>query len=79
MRKLLTYSLLQITLFNHQMFGECALCEEIKERNRNLPPPKHVYYEDYLEELKAEGKSIPGDIDFSNSNDTDPDTNIKGS
>lgn len=42
----------------------CYKCEIIREENKKLPPPKHEYYEDYLEELKAEGKETPGAIEF---------------
>lgn len=50
-------------------FSECFLCEEINERNRNLPPPKYEYYDDYLEDLKNQ-KEIEenlGDISFDES------------
>lgn len=43
----------------------CYMCEVIKERNKNAPPPKHEYYEDYIKELEEEGKKPPEcDIQF---------------
>ena len=44
--------------------GDCFMCEEIREKNKNLPPLKHEYYEDYLEELRLQGKSTVEDIEF---------------
>ena len=64
MYKILLISILQIYIVNNSAYSECALCEEIKEKNRNLPPLKHIYYEDYLEDLKTEGNSAVGKIDF---------------
>jgi len=32
----------------------CAKCEIIREKNRNTPPPKYKYYEDYLKAEKGE-------------------------
>lgn len=44
--------------------GVCELCEQIRERNRNTPPPEQEYYEDFLEAQRAEGKEPPGKIQF---------------
>lgn len=49
----------------------CYKCEEIREHNKNLPPLKYEYYDDYLEALKAEGKPLPTDIDFGEETNTD--------
>lgn len=44
--------------------GTCYKCEVIREQNKKLPPPKYEYYEDYLEEQKAEGTANVGTIQF---------------
>jgi len=64
MYKALIISILQIITVNSIVYSECALCEDIKEKNLNLPPLKHIYYEDYLEELRAEESSSSETIDF---------------
>jgi len=51
-------------LISHTVSATCYKCEEIKEKNKHLPPLKHEYYDDYLEELKAEGKTVPGEYDI---------------
>lgn len=59
--------LLGMTMFallSQPLMASCFKCEEIRERNKNLPPLKYEYYDDYLEALKAEGSSIPDEIDF---------------
>lgn len=53
-----------LSLHSTALMSECFKCEEIKEKNKKLPPLKHEYYDDYLQELRAEGKSFPKEIDF---------------
>lgn len=65
MNKFLRLSFLcSMTFVSHTALADCYKCEEIREKNRNLPPLKHEYYEDYLEELRAEGQTLPGDYEI---------------
>ena len=59
------------TIVTATLIGSCFLCEQIRERNRNAPPPEYEFYEDYLEAQRAEGKSATGQIDFSDDNDAE--------
>jgi hypothetical protein len=53
-----------VFLMFQSLDSTCYKCEEIKEKNKNLPPLKYEFYDDYIEAQKAEGKPIPGDIAF---------------
>lgn len=63
---------MMLCLLVQPLAAGCYKCEEIKERNKNLPPLKYEYYDDYLEALKAEGNPIPEDIDFGDENEKKP-------
>lgn len=58
-------------LMSNSIFADCYKCEEIREKNKKLPPLKHEYYDDYLEELKAEGKTLPGDYQITDESSTE--------
>lgn len=60
----MVFSLLATFAAAAPLLGACYKCEVIREENKKLPPPKHEYYEDYLEEQKAEGKASTGAIQF---------------
>lgn len=55
------FSLLCIT---QVLSATCYKCEEIREKNKNLPPLEYEYYDDYLEAMRAEGKPLPSDLDI---------------
>ena len=44
--------------------AECTKCERIREENKNLPPLKHEFYDDYLQDLDSDGKDVSDEIDF---------------
>lgn len=67
--KLLGMSVLLFPFVCQPLMGGCFKCEEIRERNKHLPPLKYEYYDDYLEALKTEAASIPDEIDFGEEND----------
>lgn len=71
--KKLVLGAIALTLSSQPIIATCYKCEEIREKNKNLPPLKYEYYDDYLEALKAEGKPTPGDIDFEEENKTEQD------
>lgn len=54
-----------------QLSALCYKCEEIRERNKKLPPLKYQYYDDYLESLKNEGEEKPAEIDFTDEESND--------
>ncbi|WP_143406387.1 hypothetical protein [Estrella lausannensis] len=58
------FSMLAVFAVSAPLTGVCYKCEVIREENKKLPPPKHEYYEDYLEEQKAEGKTTSGAVEF---------------
>jgi hypothetical protein len=61
---MLYFALTAFCLQGIALSGECYKCEEIKEKNKNLPPLKYEFYDDYLEAMRAEGKPLPGDIEI---------------
>ncbi len=67
--KKLVFGAIALILSAQPIVATCYKCEEIKEKNKNLPPLKYKYYDDYLEALKAEGKTTSGDIDFDDNTD----------
>ncbi len=59
--KKLVLSMMLLNIFSRCFAGDCYLCEEINEKNKKLPPLKYEYYDDYLEDLRRQGKLLPGE------------------
>lgn len=57
-------TILTLTFLTSTLYGDCVLCEKIREKNRLTPPPEQEFYEDYLEAQAAEGNELPGAIEF---------------